>query len=91
LAPRAAAFIVNVPQGGVDFSPGDGICDTTPGNGACTLRAAIMEANRAPGSIVDLMLVAILDVPASGSDDETTGDLNIIATVSQNAGGVGPV
>jgi hypothetical protein len=50
-----------------------------------------MEANRAPGSIVDLMLVAILDVPASGSDDETTGDLNIIATVSQNAGGVGPV
>ena len=79
---RAATFIVNVPQDGVDFSPGDGICETAPGNGICTLRAAIMEANRAPGSVVDLTLVAILDIPPSGSDDETTGDLNIIASVT---------
>ena len=28
-----------------DFISGDGVCETAPGNGVCTLRAAIEEAN----------------------------------------------
>jgi hypothetical protein len=36
----------------VDANPGDGECETAHGNGVCTLRAAIMEANRATGSTI---------------------------------------
>jgi len=34
---------------GADFAPGDGVCETANGNGICTLRAAIQEANALPG------------------------------------------
>ncbi|HEX9005557.1 MAG TPA: putative Ig domain-containing protein, partial [Blastocatellia bacterium] len=34
---------------GADFAPGDGVCETASGNGICTLRAAIQEANALPG------------------------------------------
>src|SRR5688572_8906943 len=48
-APRvhAANFNVNTNADGVDANPGDGICLTA--QGACTLRAAIMQANASPG------------------------------------------
>src|SRR5690349_10722256 len=32
-------------SGADDASPGDGFCETAPGNNVCTLRAAITEAN----------------------------------------------
>ena len=46
----AATFIVNTPADFPDAVPGDGVCETVSGNGACTLRAALMEANALPGS-----------------------------------------
>jgi CSLREA domain-containing protein len=80
-AAHAATFIVNSPSDGADVNPGDGVCETAPGDGTCTLRAAIMEANRAPGSTILLTDVpggvVTLTVTGSGTDDETTGDLNI--------------
>jgi CSLREA domain-containing protein len=80
-AAHAATFIVNSPADGADVNPGDGICETALGDGTCTLRAAVMEANRAPGSTILLSAVpggvVTLTVTGSGNDDETTGDLNI--------------
>jgi hypothetical protein len=53
-APVAAAtFNVNSPADGNgthDATPGDGICETVAGNGACTLRAAIEETNALAGA-----------------------------------------
>ena len=47
----AAVFTVNSPADPLfgDASPGNGICETATGNGVCTLRAAIQEANALAG------------------------------------------
>jgi CSLREA domain-containing protein len=50
--PVAAApltFVVNSTAYERDANPGDGACSSTP-SGACTLRAAIEEANAHPGA-----------------------------------------
>jgi len=39
-------LIVNNTGDDHDFSPGNGVCETATGNGVCTLRAAIEEANQ---------------------------------------------
>jgi CSLREA domain-containing protein len=44
----AVTFAVNSPGDGHDASL-DGVCETAPGNGICTLRAAIEEANGGGG------------------------------------------
>jgi hypothetical protein len=36
---------VNDNGDGADATPGDGVCETAAGNGVCTLRAAVQEAN----------------------------------------------
>jgi len=46
----AATFTVNRTHDAVDARPGDGVCETAPGNRICTLRAAIQEANARPGA-----------------------------------------
>src|SRR2546422_6202505 len=52
LEPRAqaASLTVNSTGDGPDATPGDGICETAMGNGVCTLRAAIQEANALMGA-----------------------------------------
>ena len=45
---QAASFVVNSTADLPDANPGNGVCAT--GSGACTLRAAIMEANSSPGA-----------------------------------------
>lgn len=42
---EGATFTVNTTADDPDATVGDGICETAPGNGICTLRAAIAEAN----------------------------------------------
>src|SRR5262245_31709958 len=51
-APLAAPLIFNVnsPADVSDANPGNGVCETALGNGVCTLRAAIEEANRHPSA-----------------------------------------
>ena len=46
---QAATFTVNAVTDDRDANPGDGVCETAPGNGVCTLRAAIEEANALSG------------------------------------------
>jgi CSLREA domain-containing protein len=45
VAPTATAFVVNSAADAHDANPGDYACETAPGNGVCTLRAAIEEGN----------------------------------------------
>src|SRR5438477_12347854 len=42
-------FVVNSTGDGDDAFPGDGQCETAVGNGVCTLRAAVEEANAHAG------------------------------------------
>lgn len=72
----AAQFIVDAPQDTVDANPGDGLC--ADAEGACTLRAAIMEANRTEfADVVSLPTgVYLLTRPSVGSVfDEANGSL----------------
>ena len=62
-AAQAAVFFVNSPSDVVDTSPGNGICETIPGIGFRTLRAAIMEANALAGA--DHIVLPSLPAPIS--------------------------
>lgn len=74
----------------------NGICETAPGNGVCTLRAAVMKGNHFPGGGVTINVPAsalpykLTTVPA-GANDETTGDLNITAAMTIAGAGVATI
>ena len=76
-------FTVNSTLDGIDDDTSDGVCHTAANT--CTLRAAIMQANRSSGAGVTIMLPAgtfTLTRPAANSDGEDNGDLNLTAPVS---------
>lgn len=76
----AANIIVNTFNDGADFSPTDGVCQTTPGGGACTLRAAIQEAssNVSLSNTIELPAgLHSLTILGTGEDLSATGDLDI--------------
>ena len=62
-----------------DADPGDGACETAAGNGVCTLRAAVMEANAFAGAdTIDLDSADyVLSIPPGNEPDAATGDLNV--------------
>lgn len=79
---RAAGFIVDTATDTPDDNPGDGTCADS--GGACTLRAAIMEANALPGADTisfDTALMGTpitLTIPPDGTpNDAADGDLDI--------------
>ncbi len=72
----AATFMVNSTIDAADGAPGDGQCETVPGNGVCTLRAAIDESNAVPG-----FPPAQIDLPP-GTYGLTLGALSISDSVS---------
>jgi len=87
--PTAAAvtFTVNSPADVADGNPGDGVCETAPGNGVCTLRAAVMEGNHSTGDVVIRFglsgaITYKLTIPVAGNDDEATGDLNVMRSMT---------
>ena len=96
-SPAAPTFTVNSVSDLVAAAPLDnGPCETVPGNGVCTLRAAIMKANHFPGGGATIVFAShaagttyVLAIPQSGPDDETTGDLNITAAVTIVGNGAG--
>src|SRR5690606_20866583 len=49
---RAVTYTVTDTADLPDAAPGDGVCETEAGNGVCTLRAAIQEANANAGPAV---------------------------------------
>lgn len=85
------ALVVTVTTDAVDANPGDGICETAPGNGVCTLRAAIMEANALPGAdVIELdALTYSLSILPSVEPDPKTGDLNVFDALTINGKGAG--
>ena len=91
----AATFNVNSTFDVVAAPPlNNGVCETAPGNGICTLRAAIMKANHFPGGGVTINVPASalpykLTTAPAGANDETTGDLNITAAMTIAGAGIG--
>lgn len=79
LAPaQAATFIVNSTADTVDINPGDGLCADAQGN--CTLRAAVMEADKLPGwDVIDLRNIndpsnpIVLNIPGVDESFAATG------------------
>jgi hypothetical protein len=70
--------------------PGDTVCETAPGDGICTLRAAIMAANHllTPGATIIIPAGTIkITQPPSGLDDEASGDFNINASMTIKGAG----
>src|SRR5438067_9848005 len=92
--PVAPTFTVNsafdIPKSATD--PDNSICrtNTDPANHVCTLRAAIMKANRYVGGGVHIIIPSgiytLTEAPA-GADDDLNGDLNISNTVTITAFG----
>jgi CSLREA domain-containing protein len=84
-AQASITFTVNSTLDAVDTNPGDGVCATS--GGLCTLRAAIMEANHTSGGGATIIMPGstsayAIAISPSGSDDDTTGDLNITASTN---------
>lgn len=88
VAADAPTFTVNsLGDAPADFTgdPGYTLCRTNPGNSTCTLRAALMNANRFAGGGATIIIPAgthALSLMPLGSDDDATGDLNITQTVT---------
>jgi CSLREA domain-containing protein len=81
----AATFTVNRTLDAVDARPGDGVCETAPGNRICTLRAAIQESNARPGAdTINLPAgTYTLTLQVAGHEDlAVNGDLDITDALS---------
>jgi CSLREA domain-containing protein len=83
----AATFIVNSTADAVDASPGNGTCATTAG--ACTLRAAIQEANALAGSDTITLPAGVYTLTLTGANENNaaTGDLDVTSTIIINGAG----
>lgn len=82
-AAAVPTFTVNDTADLIDDNVADGVCHTAANT--CTLRAAVMEANRATGLGATILLPGgtyRLTLPPSGADGETSGDLNLTTPVS---------
>jgi CSLREA domain-containing protein len=86
-----ASLTVNATHDAVDAAPGDGVCDD--GGGACTLRAAVMEANALPGA--DEIGVSpgtyTLSLAGAGENAAATGDLDITGDLTITGEGAASV
>ena len=76
---QSFVFHVNSSADVVDAVIGDHICETAPGNGVCTLRAAIQEANATTVPDVILLPASVytLTIPGRAEDAAAAGDLDI--------------
>ncbi len=74
---QAATFTVDSTGDGADFSTADGVCDTddSDGDGPCTLRAAIEEANANAGSDT-------INFSISGADPHTISPSSDLPTIT---------
>jgi CSLREA domain-containing protein len=76
---QANTFTVNTPLDAQDADPGDGACETAPGNGVCSLRAAVQESNAQPGADVIVLPAGVYTLTLAGAleNDARFGDLDI--------------
>src|SRR5437588_7927242 len=81
---HAAAFTVNTTADEKDANPGDGVCYARAAN-ACTLRAAVQEANSTNGPSTITFLTTgqyILNTTDSGNLRPNTHDLEIANAIT---------
>lgn len=84
-------FTVNTYVDVADANPGDGKCDSAPPNLVCTLRAAIMEANKTKGATIKLPDdVYHLTLVGAGEENAVTGDLDIKSDLTIIGTGANP-
>jgi CSLREA domain-containing protein len=83
----AATFTVDSTDDGSDATPGDGACATEAN--ACTLRAAIQEANMLPGPDAITLPAGTYLIAREGMDEDKclSGDLDITSSISINGAG----
>jgi hypothetical protein len=74
--PPPVSFMVNSDADAADTNPGDGVCETAPATGHCTLTAAIEEGN-ALGRADIVIPDSNLDVAYPLGDSTVTGRLTI--------------
>ena len=60
-ASTGTLFVVNSTRDEDDAATGNGVCETAPGNGQCTLRAAIEEANTVVGAESIIFTIPLSD------------------------------
>jgi len=74
----SATFTVNNTGDVADGNQGDGVCETVFGNGVCTLRAAIDEANVFGGNNTINIPAGTYTISLAGSEDNNlSGDFDI--------------
>jgi CSLREA domain-containing protein len=90
-------FTVNSTADIADANPGDGFCDTIaspePHDRVCTLRAAVMEANKTANAVIYVPSgTYLLSIPRlSCALNDACGDLNLTASMGIYRTGSGPV
>lgn len=86
----SATFNVNSTTDATDANPGNGICETASGNGVCTLRAAIQEANALAGA--DTINIPsgtfVMTINGLNEDNAATGDFDIKDDLVINGAGL---
>jgi CSLREA domain-containing protein len=87
--PADLTLTVNSTLDAVDADPGNGVCATS--GGACTLRAAIQEANVWPGADAILLPAGVYRLTLVGPDEDqsATGDLDIRDDLTLTGAGAG--
>lgn len=90
----APTFTVNYFADVIDQTPGDGSCEIATGTRICTLRAALMEANRSNGATIFVppglyTLTIPPGSPNAGFNNDTVGDLNIYTSMQIIGAGSG--
>ncbi|MBK9053063.1 MAG: hypothetical protein IPL78_19775 [Chloroflexi bacterium] len=86
---NAASFAISSAADAADVNPGDGVCITS--GGACTLRAALQEANATAGSDTIQLGAGVytMTIPPGSGDDILSGDLDITAPLTIIGAGPG--
>src|SRR5437763_15615422 len=87
-APFPEIFVVNSTGDGDDAFHGDGQCETAVGNGVCTLRAAIEEANAHTGG--DGISFSIPTTDPGYSNGIWTIFANVLPAISDRVNITGP-
>src|SRR5882762_374697 len=83
---HAATFTVNTTADTADAVPGDGICADS--GGACSLRAAVQEANALAGpDTIQLAAATYVLTGAAGDDLALSGDLDITGDLTLTGAG----
>ena len=85
---HAAHHVVDTVFDSIDAAAGDGVCANA--SGACSLRAAVQEANASPGadSIALGAATYAFALPGQGEDAAASGDLDVVGDLEVRGLGV---